>query len=158
MSRDKVIGTFEDVWMQRLESWGRALYVGTPWHEADLTHPLMKRPGWSLLKIWVSEDFERLEMEVFNPPEDYALPRADARPNGHGKGWVPVRRSSNVREVRHNAGALEVKFKGGSVYRYERVPPEVFSALLAAESVGSYLNQVVKGTYPHARIDGGVDR
>lgn len=73
--RSKVISTFEGVWLQRLTPAGRALFVGTPYHEADVTHDLMKRPGWSLLRIWVAEDFGRLEMEVYNPPQSYPIPR-----------------------------------------------------------------------------------
>lgn len=72
--RPKVIANFENVWMQRLVPSGRALYVGTPWHEADLTHDLLRRPGWSVLRIWVSDDFRRLECEVHNPPPNYPIP------------------------------------------------------------------------------------
>jgi KTSC domain len=40
---------------------------------------------------------------------------------------------------------LEIKFRAsGDVYRYFDVPPEEYAAFLAAESKGTYLNQVFK--------------
>ncbi|MFL9813785.1 KTSC domain-containing protein [Stutzerimonas sp. VN223-3] len=50
--------------------------------------------------------------------------------------------------------ALEVEFHNGSVYRYERVPAEVVQALLEADSLGRYFNQVFKACdFPYRRID-----
>ena len=40
--------------------------------------------------------------------------------------------------------ALEVEFHNGSIYRYEQVPPNVVQALLEADSLGRYFNQVFK--------------
>ena len=60
---------------------------------------------------------------------------------------------------------LEVRWKSQQrVYRYHRVPAEVYAELLAAESVGTYVNQQVKprywyevvepeGSYDHDLID-----
>ncbi|WP_263416030.1 KTSC domain-containing protein [Terriglobus albidus] len=40
---------------------------------------------------------------------------------------------------------LEIEFRqGGSVYRYFEVPPEEHFEFMAAESKGTYLNQVFK--------------
>jgi len=72
--RQKVIDNVDNVWSQRLEPTGRKLFVGTPWHQADLTHKLMERPSWSVLRNWISEDFKRIEMEVYNPPPGYPIP------------------------------------------------------------------------------------
>jgi hypothetical protein len=69
-----VIVNFDRVWMSRLEPHGRALLVGTPWHQADLHHELLRRPAWCVLRQWVSEDLSRIEQEVYNPPLDYPLP------------------------------------------------------------------------------------
>jgi hypothetical protein len=46
---------------------------------------------------------------------------------------------------------LEVRFRNGRTYRYFRVPPEEHEALLAAESVGRYFNEVIKPKYRVAR-------
>lgn len=54
-------------------------------------------------------------------------------------------RSSNVEAVGYDADGrqLKVQFKGGSEYLYSDVPPEVFAALLDAQSVGSFLAREV---------------
>lgn len=83
--REKVIQNVDNVWMSRLEPDGRIIMVSTPWHEADFTHVVLERPAWSVLRIWVSDDFSRLDMEVTNPPPGYPLPkleRAVERANG----------------------------------------------------------------------------
>jgi len=50
--------------------------------------------------------------------------------------------------------ALEVEFHNGSLYRYEQVPADVVQALLEADSLGRYFNQVFKAQqYPYRRID-----
>ena len=47
---------------------------------------------------------------------------------------------------------LEIQFKGGGTYRYSGVPLSAFDGLKASESVGSYLNQNIKGKYPFERL------
>lgn len=74
--RQKVIENFNEVWMSRLEPHGRVSYIGTPWHQADLSHELIRRTGWSVLRMSVAPDFGRLDCEVFNPPTNYPLPVA----------------------------------------------------------------------------------
>jgi len=50
--------------------------------------------------------------------------------------------------------ALEVEFHNGSVYRYEQVPAEVVQALLEADSLGRYFNQVFKPQhYRYRRLE-----
>jgi hypothetical protein len=46
---------------------------------------------------------------------------------------------------------LEVRFRNGRTYRYFRVPPEEHEALLAADSIGRYFNEVIKPKYHVAR-------
>lgn len=47
---------------------------------------------------------------------------------------------------------LEVEFKHGTIYRYLDVPADVFEALLAAESKGTFFNHAVKDCYSHQRL------
>lgn len=64
--------------------------------------------------------------------------------------------SRSLRELGYDPDeqALEVEFHNGSLYRYEQVPPEVVQALLQADSLGRYFNQVFKAQqYPYRRID-----
>ena len=48
--------------------------------------------------------------------------------------------------------ALEVEFKHGAVYRYLDVPAEVFAALTAAASKGTYFNHAIKDCYSYQRL------
>jgi hypothetical protein len=56
--------------------------------------------------------------------------------------------SSAVRAVRYHlaTGELDVCFDEGREYRYSRVPRSKFRALIAAESIGAFINQEIK---PH---------
>lgn len=36
---------------------------------------------------------------------------------------------------------LDIEFTGGEIYRYENVPPEEYRALMAADSIGGYVNR-----------------
>jgi hypothetical protein len=59
---------------------------------------------------------------------------------------IPVR-STSIASIGYLAAEreLEIEFRGsGDVYRYFDVPAEEYAAFLAAESKGTYLNQVFK--------------
>lgn len=62
--------------------------------------------------------------------------------------------SSNVASVGYDAAAqtLEVGFNSGAVYQYFGVPVGVYSALMAASSVGGYLAQHIKGKYRYKQL------
>ena len=59
-------------------------------------------------------------------------------------------RSSSVTAVGYDEDRHElwVRFVSGEVYVYAMVPPSVHRELLAAESVGRFVNARVKPTYP----------
>jgi hypothetical protein len=60
------------------------------------------------------------------------------------RAWVD---SSSIASIGYEAPTreLEIEFReSGDVYRYFDVPREEYSAFMAAESKGSYLNQVFK--------------
>ncbi|NDZ73729.1 KTSC domain-containing protein [Streptomyces sp. SID10362] len=65
-------------------------------------------------------------------------------------------RSSNVRSVGYSQQdrVLEVAFHSGGVYRYDGVPADVHTALMAAPSKGSFLARFIKGRYEHRRVSG----
>ena len=59
--------------------------------------------------------------------------------------WVD---SSSIFSIGYEAATreLEIEFReSGDVYRYFDVPGEEYAAFMAAESKGTYLNQVFKG-------------
>jgi hypothetical protein len=63
--------------------------------------------------------------------------------------------SSSVRSVGYDARQreLELEYQGGRVYRYFDVPVEVYRGLLRADSIGSFVNDVVKPRYRFDRVD-----
>ena len=64
--------------------------------------------------------------------------------------------SRSLRELGYDPDeqVLEVLFHNGSLYRYEQVPAEVVQALLEADSLGRYFNQVFKPRhYTYRRIE-----
>lgn len=67
--------------------------------------------------------------------------------------WQPVD-SSAATAVRYNAQRrwLDIEYTGGGRYRYFSVPSEVHQELLAADSIGTYINQCVKPLYRYARL------
>jgi hypothetical protein len=55
---------------------------------------------------------------------------------------------------------LEVEFKSGGIYQYAGVQPEMYADLLAAESVGRFVSQVVRAGRRGLKIEeekGGDD-
>jgi KTSC domain len=46
---------------------------------------------------------------------------------------------------------LKVRFRNGRAYYYLAVPPAVYRDLLAAPSLGKYLNEVIKPAYRAVR-------
>lgn len=62
-------------------------------------------------------------------------------------------KSSNLEAVGHQGTRLFVRFKGGGIYSYAGVPPEVYHELAAAESPGSVFRAKVRGQYKHTLHD-----
>jgi hypothetical protein len=62
--------------------------------------------------------------------------------------------SSNVAAVGFDddSQTLQVEFNNGATYQYFDVPKAIYDGLLAAASVGQFLNQQVKGTYRYSRV------
>lgn len=62
--------------------------------------------------------------------------------------------STAVASLGYDAGAwtLEVEFTSGSVYRYFDVPEAEYRKLLAAESIGAYLNHEIKPRYRYTQV------
>ena len=57
--------------------------------------------------------------------------------------------SSNVESAGYDPirGILEISFKGGRIYNYSDVPPDVYAGLMAASSPGAYVNQFIAYTF-----------
>lgn len=61
--------------------------------------------------------------------------------------------SSAIASVGYDRGReeLEVEFRSGNVYRYFRVPEEVYEELLQASSKGRFFGAHIRGQYDSAR-------
>jgi hypothetical protein len=62
---------------------------------------------------------------------------------------VPIENSSHVRTVTYKpeSRVLSVQFKNGDIYDYLDVPYKSAVELAQAESVGSYLNRVIRPAF-----------
>lgn len=58
-------------------------------------------------------------------------------------------RSSVIRAIDYDGDLLilYIKFKSGTLYKYHRVPENIFNGLLNARSKGTYFNFRIKGRY-----------
>ena len=62
--------------------------------------------------------------------------------------------SSSLESVGYDAEGhtLEVEFRNGGVYQYLDVPVEELRALVAADSIGRYLNRRIKPKYRSRKL------
>lgn len=56
--------------------------------------------------------------------------------------------SKTIQAVGYDANSqiLQIKFRGGGLYRYFGVPVSVFDSFINAESLGRYYNKFIRGT------------
>jgi hypothetical protein len=64
-------------------------------------------------------------------------------------GVMPQVRSSVMTFVKYDddAGELDITFTSGKIYRYLRVPVEIYEGLLDAESKGEFFNDHIKDSF-----------
>jgi hypothetical protein len=60
--------------------------------------------------------------------------------------------SSSVRSVGWFDGTLELEYVNGSVYQYFEVSQPTYAALLAAPSIGAYINKHIKPYYEFREV------
>ena len=65
---------------------------------------------------------------------------------------IEVKRSSNITHMGHHEEKLHIKFKDGSHYVYDGVPESKYHQMLAADSVGTFLHENIKGKFPHTKL------
>ena len=59
--------------------------------------------------------------------------------------------SSNINSVGYDNEDLLVKYNSGTVYRYKKVPKNIYEEFIKAESKGRYMNSNIKGKYEYLR-------
>lgn len=62
--------------------------------------------------------------------------------------------STNIDMIGYDSenSQLHVRFRSGSEYVYNEVPPAVYQEILDADSKGGYLNERIKGRYEFAKV------
>lgn len=62
--------------------------------------------------------------------------------------------SSNILSIGYdaNSATLEVEFINNSIYHYFDVPQHIYSDFMAADSIGKYLAQNIKGVYNYEKV------
>jgi hypothetical protein len=62
--------------------------------------------------------------------------------------------SSSIRSIGYDVGSrtLELEYVGGDVYQYYDVPQPTYAGLLAAASIGAYVNQEIKPYHEFAEV------
>lgn len=62
--------------------------------------------------------------------------------------------SSNIAAVGYDAGqkVLAVQFKGGGMYHYKGVPQDLADKFVTAESMGRFLNQIIKPAFEYEKV------
>ena len=65
-------------------------------------------------------------------------------------------KSTNIASIGYDYSLLnmEVKFKGGALYRYDNVPPEVHAKFLNASSPDSHFAAHIKPYFSGSKING----
>jgi hypothetical protein len=65
--------------------------------------------------------------------------------------------SQTVSSVGYDAATntLEIEFRGGRIYQYFDVPPDVFGELLMTESKGTFFQSVIRNKFLAKRITNG---
>src|SRR4051812_14244698 len=68
--------------------------------------------------------------------------------------WMDIPASEAVRGVGYDfeRTALHIQFAGSRHYAYLGVPPHEVERLLGADSVGTYVNQVIKPKYDYREV------
>lgn len=64
--------------------------------------------------------------------------------------------SSNIASIGYDKGTpmtLEVEFHGGKVYRYIRVPADLYEGFLKAESKGKFFYANIRGKYSYELVE-----
>lgn len=59
--------------------------------------------------------------------------------------------SSNISHIGYEGTTLTVRFKNGTEWNYHDVPEDVHTALMGADSIGSYFSKKVRGAFRATR-------
>lgn len=62
--------------------------------------------------------------------------------------------SSNLKSVGYDqiTKLLEIEFKGGRLYQYSSVPPQIYEGLMNAASKGKFFHAHIRDTFSYKKI------
>ena len=60
--------------------------------------------------------------------------------------------SSNIDAIAYEGDSLFVQYKSG-LYRYDKVPVNVYEDMKKSESKGKFMNSAIKGTYGYEKVE-----
>jgi lysyl-tRNA synthetase class 2 len=89
-----------------------------------------------------------------------ALDRAAASKNRAGrfrlKANMPDVGSSMMNRIDYEESTkeLDITFTSGKTYRYLDVPPEIYGALVDADSKGQFFNEYIKNEFAYCAVQG----
>lgn len=70
--------------------------------------------------------------------------------------WVNLN-SSNLKSAKYDTDTeyLKIKFKSGSIYRYSKVPEDIYNALIDSDqSSGKYFTKNIRDSFQFTKIKG----
>ena len=114
--RNKVYETVTQKWLNRLEPNGIVLIVRTIWHEDDAVERLLRTGMYEHLKIAVSEDKTKLEVEI-NGKRKKPIPLWRYTP--FGEKWTKERlqhREDEIGAMHYNRAFRQIAFSVEEVY------------------------------------------
>ncbi|MFC0773635.1 KTSC domain-containing protein [Terrimonas alba] len=62
--------------------------------------------------------------------------------------------SSVISNIKYNAasGNLDIRFTSGNIYRYKKVPAELYTQMIRAFSKGKFFNTHIKGLFEYEQL------
>lgn len=111
----------------------------------------MKKIGSALLFVALMYGFVWIMAEAWD--REFAVMQAqDQKYREEYKMEMKAVSSSNIAAVGFDGGTLRVQFTNGAQYDYSGVSEELYNQLMAAESIGRFFNQNIKGSYPFQKV------
>lgn len=62
--------------------------------------------------------------------------------------------SSVIANIKYNAASmnLDIRFISGNIYRYKKVPAELYTKIIHASSKGKFFNEHIKGLFEFEQL------
>lgn len=61
--------------------------------------------------------------------------------------------SSNIAKAGYDGQHLYLLFNSGVAYKYPNVPQTIYTALISADSVGSFFHKAIRNVFQHEKLE-----